>query len=202
MHTEKSYEIIRFLKHDGEFRVVMDCKNGSLLIDRLREGKVIEKNSIFLWFRALAEELEKYHICKKGQCYRFVNPYSVLVTQAEEIYLLDLSAEENRFVTDKMQSPAMRQHFVKPVVRITEASGQMPDFYGFGKTIQFILAYTEPFITLSKKEIYLLSAVVRNCLGENPKKKYEAMKQVKKELPGVNPRIQIIEKIQLMGKRV
>ena len=99
--------------------------------------------------------------------------------------LLDLNAQSNGFVLRNMQKPAMREHFVKPVIHIRESTRISLDFYGLGKTIQFILARTEDNISLSKIEEYLLSGVIEKCLGENPKKKYDNLKQVQKELPKI-----------------
>lgn len=185
MITEKKYEVLRFIEHDGKSRVVMDCVFGRLLVHRLNDSRDITKEIIFKWFAMLAGELEKYHRCKREQCYRYLNPYSILVTEEEKILLLDLNAQSNGFVLRNMQKPAMREHFVKPVIHIRESTRISLDFYGLGKTIQFILARTEDNISLSKIEEYLLSGVIEKCLGENPKKKYDNLKQVQKELPKI-----------------
>jgi hypothetical protein len=181
--TEKKYEVLKFIEYDGKCRVAMDCVQGRLLVHRLNDRQGITKEIIFNWFALIAGELEKYHRCRKGQCYRYLNPYSVLVTEEEKILFLDLSAGSNGFVLKNMQKPAMREHFVKPVIHIRESTKMSPDFYGFGKTIQFILARTETYISLSKIEEYLLVGVIEKCLGENPKKKFDNLKQIQKELP-------------------
>ena len=185
MITEKKYEVLRFIEHDGKCRVVMDCAFGRLLVHRLNDSRGITKEIIFKWFALLTGELEKYHRCKREQCYRYLNPYSILVTEEEKILLLDLNAQSNGFVLRNMQKPAMREHFVKPVIHIRESTRISLDFYGLGKTIQFILGRTEDNISLSKIEEYLLSGVIEKCLGENPKKKYDNLKQVQKELPKI-----------------
>ncbi|CUX23404.1 hypothetical protein BN3456_00665 [Clostridium sp. C105KSO13] len=183
MITGKKYEVLKFMEYDGKSRVVMDCVRGRLLVHRLDDRQGITKEIVFNWFNLLADELEKYHRCKKEQCYRYINPYSVLVTEEEKILLLDLSAGSNGFVLKNMQRPAMREHFVKPIIHIRESTKTSLDFYGFGKTIQFILARTESYILLSKMEEYILSGVIKKCLGENSRKKFDSLKQVKKELP-------------------
>ncbi|WP_122641761.1 hypothetical protein [Luxibacter massiliensis] len=160
----------------------MDCLAGRLLIHRIQDASQITKEQLFGWFTKMAAELEKYSRCRNGQCYRFLNPYSILVTSDDKILLLDLNASSNAFVIRNMQRPAMREHFVRPVIHMRESSKSAPDLYGLGKTIQFMLAHTESLISLNKLEEYLLLRIILKCLGENPKRKYENIKQVQNDL--------------------
>lgn len=184
----KEYEVLRFIEHDGKCRIIMDCASGVLLIHKLKECSRLEKETVLNWCILLTGELEKYHRSKKRQCYRYLNPYSVLVTTENKILLLDLNARDNGFVMQKAQSPAMREHFLKSVVLMKADTGLEYDLYSLGKTIQFLLANTEADISLSRREVFLLSGIIEKCLGENPKKKYENLKQLQKELTHVNPR--------------
>lgn len=188
MYKQKSYEVIKFIEHDRKCRIVMDCRAGSLLAYRLKNPCTIKKENVFNWFKMLAFELEKYHRCNNDRCYRFLNPYSILVTPDDKIMLLDLNAQSNAFVLKNMQRPAMREHFVKPVIHLRENTRLSLDIYGLGKTMQYILAYTEPDISLTKREVYVLSGIIEKCLGENPRKKYDSLKQIQKDLPRPNTR--------------
>lgn len=182
MLTTENYEVIKFIEHGGKCRIIMDCASGRLLCERLKDPTGITKEKIYKWFHMLALELEKYRRCKSGQCYRYINPYSILVTHQDKIRLLDLSAQSNAFVLKNMQRYPMREHFVKPVIHIHDNIGLAAGLYGFGKTIQFILAYTEGSISHSKREEHLLSVIIEKCLGESPKRKYENLTQLQKEL--------------------
>lgn len=196
MIKAENYEVVKFIEHGGKCRIIMDCASGQLLVHRLKDSRGITKEQIFKWFKMLTLELDKYHRCKSDQCYRYLNPYSILVTAEEKILLLDLSAESNGFVLKNMQKPAMREHFVKPVIQIRENTRLTLDFYGLGKTMQFVLAHTEKNISLSRREEYLLSGIIEKCLGENPKRKYDNLRQIQKELPGIKQR-----KIKVQQKR-
>ena len=81
----------------------MDCVQGELLIDRVRRCPEVEKEEVFGWIRQLAQQLERFHRCRSGQCYRYVNPYSVMITRDGQIMLLDLDAQSNAFVLKNMQ---------------------------------------------------------------------------------------------------
>ena len=182
---ETNYEVIRFVEHGNRCRPAMDYVSGELLIYRLKRYPEVEKKVLFEWMKQLLCQLELYHRCCNGQCYRYLNPYSVLVTKENRLLLLDLGAESNDFVLKNMQKRSMRNHFVKPIVHIRENTKLSLDLYGFGKTIQFILANTKVEPSLTRREEYQLSKVIKKCLGENPKKQYKDFKQVQKELPKV-----------------
>lgn len=161
----------------------MDWVNGELLIYRVKDNPQIEKEILFDWMRQLLDQLQKYHQCHKNQNYRYLNPYSVLIARDGKLLLLDLEAESNEFVLRNLQKRAMRTHFVKPIVHISESSGDALDLYGYGKTMQFILANTKVEPSLTRNQENKLEKIINKCLNENPGKQYKGLKQVEKELP-------------------
>lgn len=184
----ENYEIIRFMEHGNRWRPAMDCAQGELLIDRIRRCPEVEKEEVFGWIRQLAQQLERFHRCQSGQCYRYVNPYSVMITRDDQILLLDLDAESNAFVLKNMQKRAMRNHFVKPLLHIRENTRLFADFYGFGKTVQFMMASTIPDPPLTHGETRKLYRVTEKCLSEDPKRVYQEFGQIQRDLPVVrNP---------------
>ncbi len=183
MTIESNYDVIRFIEHGNRCRPTMDRVSGELLIYVLREHPQTSKSMVFTWFRELAVQLEQYRRYRNNRGYRYVNPYSVLVTRDGEVLLLDLEAESNEFVMKSMQKRAMRKHFVKPIAGIKENIVLTYDLYGLGKTMQFILANTKLEPELKKSEERRLEKVISRCLGEDPKKQYNDLKQVLKDLP-------------------
>ncbi|MEE1087287.1 MAG: hypothetical protein U0L05_09070 [Schaedlerella sp.] len=161
----------------------MDWVQGELLIYRIKDNPRIDRQQLFDWARQLLEQILSYHRCHAGQNYRYLNPYSVLVTKEEKLLLLDLTAESNEFVLRNLQKRAMRTHFVKPVIHITEGDGDFLDLYGYGKTLQFILANinTEPSLTKSQEKKF--EKIINKCLNELPGKQYKELIQVEKDLP-------------------
>lgn len=156
------------------------------MIYRVRDNPQITKEQLFTWFGQLLEQVIQYHRCHDDQNYRYINPYSVLVARDGKLLLLDLEAESNGFVMRNLQKRAMRTHFVKPVVHITEGSGDLLDLYGYGKTIQFILANTNVEPSLSKFQENKLERIINKCLNESKGKQYKELKEVEKELPVIN----------------
>lgn len=163
----------------------MDCVSGELLIYRIKRYPEIEKETLFAWMKQLIIQIEQYHRCRNNQCYRYINPYSVLVTKEEELLLLDMDAPSNEFVLKSMQKRAMREHFVKPIVHIKENTRITLDLYGYAKTIQFVLASMKVTPALTRWEEHRLAKIIDKCLSQDPKRQYEDLKQVEKELPSV-----------------
>lgn len=183
MENIQKYEVLRMIERDGFCHISLDRVEGTLLIFRVQEGDILDKNLVLGWLMQLVQQLELFHRSGTGQCYRCLNPYSVLITADERIMLLDLDAESNAFVMRNMQKRAMRNHFVKPIMQIREDTKLAADLYSLGKTIQFILACTEVHPSFTLLEEYRLSKLIQKCLGENPKVKYQDFKQVLKEIP-------------------
>ena len=182
------YDVLKFIEHGGRCRPAMDYIQGDLLIYRLKRCKEMEKALLFEWMRELLCQLDQYHKCFGNQGYRYVNPYSVLVTAEGKLLLLDLKAESNEFVLRNMQKRAMREHFVKPIVQIRENTKLSLDLYGYAKTIQFILANVHVEPSLTSREENRLEKIIDKCLCKNSKKQYEDLKQIQRDLPTVRSR--------------
>lgn len=166
----------------------MDYVSGELLIYRLKRSPKIEKTLLFEWMRELLHQLEQFHRCRSNQSYRYVNPYSVLVTAEGKLLLLDLEAESNEFVLRNMQKRSMREHFVKPVIYIRENTKISLDLYGYAKTIQFILANVRVEPSLTPREENRLEKIIDKCLCKNSKKQYEDLKQIQRDLSSAQSR--------------
>lgn len=178
----------------------MDCIQGELLIHRVRRCPEVEKEVLFLWLRQLIVQIDQYHRCKKNQSYRYLNPYSVLITKDERMMLLDLEAESNAFVLKNLQKRAMRKHFIKPVIYMKENTKISLDLYGYAKTVQFILSEMNVEPRLTGREERRLARVVKKCLEEDLKKQYGELKQTEKELPVYRePQKSRVRRTYLMG---
>ena len=57
------------------------------------------------------------------------------------------------------------------------------DSYGYGKTVQFIMANTEIKPALTRKETYQIGKIIDKCIGENAQRQYDDFSQVKRDIP-------------------
>lgn len=197
-NMEEMYEVLRFIEHGAHCRQSMDCVEGTILIYYLRDHPEMQKQMLFEWFRQIGTSLCQYRRCRKGQSYRYLNPYSVVVSEEERLLLLNLEAPENEFVMKKMQQGAVREHFVKPLFAMGAAGHQAADLFGFGKTIQFMLAYTSAAPALTRREEVRLSRIIDRCTGSRGKQ-YEEIEQAVRELPEVKKKVLAARSLRLAG---
>lgn len=193
------FEVLRFIEHGAHCRQSVDFVKGRLLADYLKESEWVDKSKVFRWFRQMAIQAEQYERSRGGTNYRYLNPYGVIVTEDEEILLLNMESEENEFVKRQMQKRAVRAHFVKPMYDLKKIGSTDADLFSFGKTMQFVLAYTETKLDLTKRETVRLTKVIEKCLAENHRK-YQDFRQVLKELPIFDEKHK--EKMSFLRKRI
>lgn len=178
------YEVLKFIEHGVHCRQSMDCVQGTILLNYLKENPRIEKGMLISWFRELAASVDQYHRSRSRQNYRYLNPCSIVVSEEGRLFLLDMEAPDNEPVMKRMQKRAVRNHFVKPVYEIGTAGNNDADLFAYGRTIQFVLAYSEVYPALSRWEENRLARVIDRCTGETHKK-YADLQQVLKDLPPV-----------------
>ena len=178
------YEVLKFIEHGVHCRQSMDCVQGTILLNYLKENPQTEKGMLISWFRELAASVDQYHRSHSRQNYRYLNPCSIVVSEEGTLFLLDMEAPDNEQVMKRMQKRAVRNHFVKPVYEIGAAGNNDADLFAYGRTIQFVLAYSDVYPALSRREENRLARVIDRCTGES-RKKYENLHQVLKELPPV-----------------
>lgn len=184
LHMKEMYEVLKFIEHGLRCRQSMDCVQGTILLNYLKENPRIDKTVLIDWFRELAVSVDQYHRSHGRQNYRYLNPCSVIVSEDGRLFLLDTEAPDNEPVMKRMQKRAVRSHFVKPVYEIGIGRNNEADLFAYGKTIQFILAYSEIHPALSRREERRLSRVIGRCTGDLGRK-YEDLHQVLKDLPPV-----------------
>ncbi|MCL2865193.1 MAG: hypothetical protein FWE25_06585 [Lachnospiraceae bacterium] len=176
------YEVIKFVSQGAYCRVTMDYLPGELLFDRVKKQPKMMKELLFEWMLDIITQLEQFNQCNDNRSYRYFNPYSVLVGNDNKVYLLDLEAKSNDFVLKNLQNRVMRTHFLRPHEQGKDTAKANLDLFGFGKTIQFILAHSHIEPSLTKREEQSLSLYIGKCLSEKSKKKFLNIGQGRKEL--------------------
>lgn len=182
---EEMYEVLKFIEHGTQCRQSMDCEKGTLLIYFLKETCGLEKEILFEWFRQIGISLDQYHRCRSGRRYRYLNPYSVVVAEDGKVYLLDLESPENETVMKKMQNRAIRRHFVKNSSSDNAGLEGDTDLYGYGKTLQFVLAYAQIVPDLTGREEKKLEKVIERCT-RTARNSYRDVKQAAADIPSAS----------------
>lgn len=184
LHMKEMYEVLKFVEHGTYCSRTSDCIQGNCLMQYLKEHRDLDKKTVFRWFREIARSMQQYYHTGTRQSYRYLNPYSIIVGEDEKIMLLDLEAPDNAGVLKKMQTGAVRSHFVKPVCELGIIRNNEADIFAYGKTVQFILASTELRPEVTFGEGLKLGRMIRRCTGENGKR-YNDFEKILKILPPV-----------------
>lgn len=181
---KEMYEVLKFTEHGTHSSRISDCIQGSCLMQYLKEHRSLDKKTVFRWFREIARSMQQYYLTGARQSYRYLNPYSIIVSEDEKIMLLDLEAPDNAGILKKMQTGAVRSHFVKPVCELGIVRNNEADIFAYGKTVQFILACTELRPEITVGEGVKLDRMIRRCTGETGKR-YDDFEKILKILPPV-----------------
>ena len=151
---------------EGEPMVTYDCVEGSLLLHRIRQPELIPKGEVRRWMREIAGQLSLYHRSGGRPGYRYLNPYSVVVSRQGEALLLDLEAASNGFVFRNMQKRCIRSHFALPCGYQSPSERRRFDLACLGETLRFLLDCAKAEPMFGPLELQRLKRCIRRCKGE------------------------------------
>ena len=101
MEKTQKYEVLRMLQRENEYILSMDYAEGMLLICAVQEESVLQKEEVLRRIYQLTQQLAWSQKKNPGRSYRYLNPYSVVLTK-EETLLLDMEAESTSTMTTPM----------------------------------------------------------------------------------------------------
>ena len=104
------------------------------------------------------------HRCRGNPCYRYVNPYSIIVTQEGQLHFLDMDAKSNEEQLRFMQRRVIREHFLPLQQAYYQKASVRLDIYGLGRTIQYILSEADLEPPLKKREEARFHKIISRCL--------------------------------------
>ena len=97
---KKEYDIIKMVQHGKYCERIQDTIFGQTLIYWLKYHPQTAKEELWNLMRKMLLQITWFHKYGEKQTYGYLSPYSVIVKEDEEIYLLDLEAEK-RYVRFK-----------------------------------------------------------------------------------------------------
>ncbi len=100
-------------KEPNASQVSIACRE-NFLIYYLRDNTQLDKAVLFEWFRQIAGEIRKYQQSRRGQNYRCLTPYSIVVTEEGELLLLNPDAQENEFCYEEDAAESGEKSFYPP----------------------------------------------------------------------------------------
>lgn len=163
--TEKTgYAVLQFVAQNNYCHMVHDYTAGHTIMEYAKENVILEKKKIFLLIRELANQMEQFYKCGE-EAYGYLNPYAVVVTEDENISLMDIWADENREQLAKMQKKKVRSLFVSPEYVLSQRKRKEDDWYGFGKTVLFFVEKCCGKNVFTYKESRTMQKLYDRCLS-------------------------------------
>lgn len=180
---KEGYDVLRFIEHNRTCYVSSEYVKGKTLVKYLKYHPCISKKQLFGWMRILAKQLSQFHKCRGNPCYRYVNPYSVIVSEEREIYFLDMASSSNEEELQNMQRRVVREYFLPKDEPYYQTASVALDLYGLGRTFQYLLAETEQEPPLKNSEIVKLQRLISRCLNRHSKKAFQKASDIQKYIP-------------------
>ena len=181
--TKEGYDVLRLIEHDQVCYVSSEYVRGNPLPRWIKYHPCIEKGELFRMIGDIAGQLSRIHRCRGNPCYRYVNPYSMSMSEDGRVGLLDVNAESNSGQLRLMQRRTVREHFLPPEEPYYQRASVELDIYGFGRTLQYLLSETETEPPLRKAEEVRFQKIISRCLNGHSKKTFQNVSDIQRMIP-------------------
>jgi hypothetical protein len=181
--VKEGYDVLCLIEHGRTCYISSEYVGGKILAGWLKAYPNITKERLFLLIRDITNQLYMIHKCRKKPYYQYVNPYSIVITEDGEVYFLDLEAGSNEGQIRFMQKRAVREAFLPDEEPYYQKASLELDIYGMGKTIQFLLAMTDPIPALNKREERKFLRIISRCLNAHSRLSYKNISEIRRSIP-------------------
>ena len=188
MTERKGYEVIKFIDRNGRCLRGSDYQEGELLVSYLTNSPQITKEMLYNWLQQIMELLKQYRRCTGQSYYRYVNPYMLMLAESQVIYLINLYAESNRELKEHITGERLAGRFRPPLGHVRREGGFAADVYGFGRSLQYIMAKSKLSTPLTMREERMLLKIIRK--STNLKSSYKDISEIAKDLPTIKTKYQ------------
>lgn len=179
MNMLKDYDVLRLIEHNRICYVSSDNVRGYPLVRWIKFHPYLSKGQMERWIQDIIRQLVQIHKCRGNPSYQYVNPYSIIVTEEGKLCFLDIGAVSNRDRIRMMHRRNIKDFFCLPDDMYCENEENL-DIYGFGKTVQYLLAFVEVEPEFTKKEEKRLRKMIERCINHNRRKRFHTISDVQK----------------------
>lgn len=183
MSSKEGYDVLRLIEHGQICYISSEYVEGRVLASWLKFHPHITKEKLFGWIQSMTRQLSMIHKCRKKPYYQYVNPYSIVLAEDEELYFLDMDASSNEKQLKLMRRRVVREAFLPAEEAYYQKASIGLDIYGLGKTIQYLLSISEPDPPLSKREEKRFQRIISKCLKRQSKSSYQNVSEIRKVIP-------------------
>lgn len=185
--AKEEFDVLRLIEHNQACYVSSENVKGATLVRWLKYHPCMPKEQLFQWIQEIVKQLEQIHKCRGRPCYRYMNPYSIIVTEERELYFLDTQAESNAEQIRQMCRRTVREHFLPPDEAYYQKASEELDIYGLGRTIQYLMSETETEPHLSRGEEVKFQKLISRCLNRHSKRTFKQVSDIPKYIPRYRP---------------
>lgn len=183
MAAKEGYDILRLIEHNQVCYVSSEYVRGKPLPRWLKYHPCVKKEELFKLIGDIAGQLSQIHRCRENPCYQYVNPYSIIVSEDGQVRFLDVNAGSNGEQLRIMQRRTVREHFLPPEEPYYQKASVELDIYGFGRTLQYVLAETEAEPHLRRTEEARFQKIISRCLDRHSKRPFQSVSDIQKMIP-------------------
>ena len=183
MSVKEEYDVLRLIEHNQNCYISSECVRGESLPRWLKFHPHMKKEELFFFIAAIVRQLSQIHRCRGNPCYRYMNPYSIIVSEDKELYFIDTNAESNRGQLRLMQRRMVRQLFLPPDEPYYQKASIELDIYGLGKTIQYLLSQADAEPSLKRSEEIRFQKIISKCLNRQSRTSYRDVSEIQKSIP-------------------
>ncbi len=183
MTPKDGYDVLRLIEHGQICYISSEYVEGEILAGWMRRHKNMSKEQLFSLIENIAKQLNLIHKCRKKPACQYVNPYSIVVTEEESAYFLDMEDGSNEESLRFMQKRVVRESFLPAEEPYYQRAGIELDIYGLGKTIQYLLSMAGPDPPLSRREEKRFLKIISKCLKYQTRASYANVSEIRRQLP-------------------
>lgn len=183
MEGKEEYDVLRLIEHNQICYISSEYVKGKTLPQWIKYHPCVKKEELFHIIGSIAGQLSQIHRCRKNPCYRYVNPYSIVVSEEGKAYFLDLNADSNSGQLRLMKRRTVREHFLPPDEPYYQKESVGLDIYGFGRTLQYLLSESDTEPPLNRKEEIRFQKIISKCLVRNSNKSFQSVSEIQKIIP-------------------
>ncbi len=181
--SREGYDVLRLIEHGQTCYISSEYVEGKILVSWLKSLPNITKEQLFSLIRNITNQLYMIHKCRKKPYYRYVNPYSIIITDEREIYFLDMEAGSNEEQLRLMQKRAIREYFLPAQDPYYQKASIERDIYGLGKSVQYLLAMARPEPPLCRCEEKKFLKIISKCLNDRSRSSYKNVSEIRRDIP-------------------
>lgn len=183
MAVKEEYDVLRLIEHNQVCYISSEYVRGVPLPRWIKYHPCVEKGELFRMISDIVKQLSQIHRCRGNPCYRYVNPYSIIVSEEGQIGFLDINAESNNEQLRIMQRRTVRKHFLPPEEPYYQRASVELDIYGFGRTLQYLLSETELEPPLSRSEEAKFQKIISRSLNRHSKRTFQNVSEIQRMIP-------------------